>query len=272
MANNHQFLLKQDLHDLNAIFVGEAECPPGYQTIADSRGGNLLYHVRSGRGTIQIEDQVYRVCAGQHFLILNGQVATLTADKKEPWEYQWVGFTGTLSHDFAQLPTVLNLPVRIANQMYDLREPVLNMATRVVSDLYLIHGTLLTPTPQEPDYVQRVADYIRSSYMLKLSVTDIAKEFGLDRSYLSRKFSKRMGISIREYLLRIRIAESKRYIKYGYSIAESAQRCGFNDPNYFSKIFTREVGIGPAQWKQKFCTRVLKEQPFNIQKDSQGSV
>lgn len=262
MAKNHQFLLKQDLKDLNVIFVGEAECPAGYQTVADSRGGNLLYHVRKGRGTVQIGDQIHRVSKGQYFLILNAQVATLTANKKDPWEYQWIGFTGTLSNDFCQLPTVITLPEEISKRMYKLGDPASNMATRLISDLYLIHGILLAPTPEEPDYVQRVVEYIRSSYMLKLSVSDIAKDFGLDRSYLSRKFSKRMGISIREYLLRIRIAESKRYIKHGYSIAESAQRCGFNDPNYFSKVFTREVGIGPAHWKQKFCTKVLKEQPF----------
>lgn len=262
MGKNYQFLLKQNLQDLNPITVGEAECPPGQKTALDMHTSSVLHYVRRGRGTLYIKGHTYPVQPGQFFLVMLGENAVCTADRDDPWEYQWIGFTGVLSHDFAQLPPVFSLPEDITSRLFDLRKPEENMAMRVASDLYLLHSKLIQPKQSPRDYVQRIIDYVQSSYMQKLSVAQLAKELGVDRCHLSRIFKEKMHISIQAYVLRFRLSEAKRYLKYGYSIKETALLCGFNDPPNFTRLFTREEGITPTQWKQKYVKKQEKEQAF----------
>lgn len=262
MEKNYQFLLKQNLQDLNPISVGEADCPPGHSTKLDMHTSSVLHYVRRGRGTLHIKDKVYPVETGQFFLVMIGENAVCTSDQNEPWEYQWICFTGVLSHDFAQLPPVFSLPEEIVSRLFDLRHPEENMGIRVASDLLLLHSKLIKPKQSPRDYVQQVIGYVQTSYMRKLSIAQLAKELGIDRCHLSRLFKEKMHTSIQDYILRFRISESKRYLKYGYSIKETALLCGFSDPSNFTRLFTREEEISPSQWKKIYVKKQHKEQPF----------
>lgn len=262
MAKNYQILLKQNFQDLNPITIGEAECPPGQKTRLDMRTSNVLHYVRRGRGTLHIKDRVYPVETGQFFLVMLGENAVCVSDPNDPWEYQWIGFTGVLSHDFAQLPPVFSLPEDMVARLYDLRSPEDNMGPRLASDLFLLHSQLIKPNQPKRNYVQQTINYVQTSYMRKLSVTALAKELGVDRSHLSRQFKSQMNISIQDYILRIRLSEAKRYLKFGYSIKETALLCGFNDPPNFTRLFHREEGISPTQWKKMYVKKKKTEQPF----------
>lgn len=262
MAKHYQILLKQRLQDLNPLTVGEAELPPGYIMNLHMQESCELHRVRKGRGILKLKDKTYHVKAGEFFLIMIGEKATCIADEEDPWELQWIGFTGVLSHDFAQLPPVFSLPDEIVDRLFDLRHPEENMGCRIAGDLFLLHSKLITPKDKIRDYVQITLDTIQTSYMHKLSVAQLAKEMGIDRSYLSRLFKSKMNISIQDYLLRFRISESKRYLKSGYSVKETALLCGFNDPPNFTRLFKRQEQISPRDWINTYVKQRQKEQPF----------
>lgn len=249
MGMNYQIMLNQKLQDLNPLFIGEAECPAGLKEQADARNCSVLYRIRHGRGSVRIKGVTHHVNEGQFFLIPVGAVADIIAAKDSPWTFQWIGFNGALSYDFLQLPTVFSLPEDVASQLYDLRNPCQNIGSRVSSDLLLIHSILTKPKPNRTDHVQRVVDHILSSYMFKISVTELAKEMGINSCHLSRQFTKKMGCSIKSYLLTVRIANAKDYLNQGYSVKEVALLCGFNDTSNFSKLFKKEVALSPSQWK-----------------------
>ncbi|MBQ9967861.1 MAG: AraC family transcriptional regulator [Oscillospiraceae bacterium] len=259
---NYQILLKQNLQDLNPISVGEAACPPGNETIISAKTSSVIHYIRHGRGTLYIKDQVYEVGAGQFFLITIGESAKCVADEEDPWEYQWVCFTGVLSHDFAQLPPVFSLPEDIISRLFDLRCPEDNLGCRIASDLLLLHSKLISLKENPRDYVQTTLDRIQTSYMHKLSVAQLAKEMGIDRSHLSRLFKAKMGISIQDHILRYRISESKRYLKSGYSIKETALLCGFSDPPNFTRHFSKQEGRTPSEWKTVYVKNRHTDQPF----------
>lgn len=249
MAVNYQILLKQNLQDLNPLFIGEAECPAGLLELADARSCSVLYYLSHGRGTVRIKGVSYHVREGEFFLVPVGELAEIIAAEDTSWAFRWIGFNGTLAYDFLQLPTVFSLPEEITEQLYDLRTAYQNIGTRVASDLLLIHSILTKPKPDRTDHVQIVVDRILSSYMFKLSVNDLAKEMGIHTCHLSRKFTEKMGCSIRKYLLTVRVANAKNYLNQGYSVKEVALLCGFNDTSNFSKLFKKETGFSPTDWK-----------------------
>lgn len=251
MALNYQIMLKQNLHDLNPIFIGEAELPAGFKELATARSCSVLYFTRHGCGTIRIGEHVYEALPGQFFLIPVGSIAEITASGNCPWHFQWIGFGGALAFDFLQLPTVFSLPESVTTQLYNLQDPCENIGSRVSSDLLLIHSALTKPKPDRTDHVQRVVDHILSSYMFKVSISDLAGELGINSSYLSRIFTRKMGCSIRSYLLQVRISNAKNYLNQGYSVKEAALLCGFQDATNFSKLFKKETGFAPIHWKAR---------------------
>ncbi|MBQ9968077.1 MAG: helix-turn-helix domain-containing protein [Oscillospiraceae bacterium] len=247
MGLNYQIMLKQNLQDLNPLFIGEAYCPAGVREIASARNCSVLYRIRQGSGTVRIKNVDYPVREGEFFLVPVGQLADIFAGA-DGWTFQWIGFNGALAYDFLQLPTVFTLPEGVAAQLYDLQDPCENIGSRVSSDLLLIHSVLTKPKPDRTDHVQRVVDRILSSYMFKLSVEEMAREMGINSCHLSRLFTKKMGCSIRQYLLTIRISNAKNHLVRGYSVKETALLCGFNDTANFSKLFKKETGFSPYRW------------------------
>ena len=249
MALNYQIMLKQNLQDLNPLFIGEAELPPGYKELATAPSCSVLYFSRHGHGTVRINDTTYQAQEGQFFLIPVGTTAGIVAAKDGPWHFQWIGIGGTLAFDFLQLPTVFSLPDAVTAHLYDLQQPCENIGSRVSSDLLLIHSVLTKPKPDRTDHVQKVVDHILSSYMFKVCVDTLAAEMGINSCYLSRKFTQKMGCSIRQYLLTVRISNAKNYLNQGYSVKETALLCGFQDTANFSKLFKKETGLSPVHWK-----------------------
>ena len=65
---------------------------------------------------------------------------------------------------------------------------------------------------------------------------------------LRRNFLKRFGISLKQYLLKVRFDTAVSMLSEGFlSVQEVAQKCGFDDARYFSQIFKERYGISPSK-------------------------
>lgn len=105
-------------------------------------------------------------------------------------------------------------------------------------------------TPDVPQTVLAVCEWIRSNYYRQFTVSELAARFGYQADYLSTLFKKHMGISLIAYTNRLRIEASKNLLaNYALSIKEAAYSCGFPDEKYYMKVFKRLEGITPSQYK-----------------------
>ena len=82
----------------------------------------------------------------------------------------------------------------------------------------------------------------------KISVSDIASEVGLSVSRLSHLFKEKTGISLLKFLNKKRLTRAKDLLKNGYSITNTANKCGYQDYTSFIRAFTKEYGISPTQY------------------------
>ena len=254
-----QFLLNKHLQDLNPILAGWAEkMAPGSQNGSRQRSYTMLHYVTEGKGTLYLENRQYPVHAGQAFLILPGRSASYAADTEDPWAFRWVGFNGTLSHAFTQLPPVFDVPEGLLQNLLDFEENHEYLAYQLAGDLFMLYSTLIPDKTKERNYAQYVIDYVQASYMEKISVEDIAAQLGLCRRHLYQLFKKETGSTIQGYILKVRIQEAKRHIMQGYSIKEAAYLCGFNDATNFSKLFSREEGFSPKSWRNQVMANLDK--------------
>ncbi|MCI5530013.1 MAG: AraC family transcriptional regulator [Blautia sp.] len=101
-------------------------------------------------------------------------------------------------------------------------------------------------------------EYIRQNCLQHISVEELAKFCHCSSSYLSHIFKKRTSVNINTYINKIRIERSKNYLlNSGETIAEIAISTGFNDPNYYSRVFTKIIGISPTEFRRRFKNEII---------------
>lgn len=100
-------------------------------------------------------------------------------------------------------------------------------------------------------YSEMVVFYIIKNYRKKISVIDIAEEFGLTPNYLHAIFKQVKGMTIIEYLTNYRMEIAKTYIeRFGLRAYEAADMVGIDDPAYFSRVFKKLYGKSVSEYKK----------------------
>ena len=100
-------------------------------------------------------------------------------------------------------------------------------------------------------YSEMVVSYIIKNYRKKISVLEIAEEFGLTPNYLHAIFKQVKGTTIIDYLTAYRMNLAKTYIeRFGLKAYEAAEMVGIDDPAYFSRVFKKLYGKSISEFKK----------------------
>lgn len=243
-------LVNRGFSDLNPLVLGEEQCRQHHRYGPAVRQYTLIHFVVSGNGVLEKGGIKYSVCAGQAFIILPGEITTYyTGD--DPWKYQWIGFDGNLSEHFANLSPVVNFSHNWASEMLEAADSDSMLEYKVASLLFGMYAEFFASQRHSSHYIRRVKNYIQTMYMHPLRVESIAKMVNLDRRYLSRVFKERVGCSIQEYIIEVRMEQAKLYLENGTTVAQAARLCGYDDVCNFSKMFKRHFSVTPCDWGKK---------------------
>ncbi len=101
--------------------------------------------------------------------------------------------------------------------------------------------------------ITRVMRYINEHYQQKdISVKQIAAELYITPTYLSSLFKRKTGKTIGEYLTGVRMEQSVRLLSdMRLKTYEVALAVGYEDPNYFAKVFKKEYGVTPSEYRER---------------------
>lgn len=88
-----------------------------------------------------------------------------------------------------------------------------------------------------------------------LTIGAIAAECKLTPSHFARAFRNSTGYAPHQYFNKLRLDEAMRLMRTTQlSLADIAIACGFGDQSYFTRVFSRVVGISPAAWRRQYRT------------------
>lgn len=148
---------------------------------------------------------------------------------------------------------------RMMNTPFKWKEDIVQCATHEQL-LHMMLQIIRTKLAQwERDYkpysnhpeINKVIDYIRMNYNQDLTVKSLAKLVALDEKYLSRLFKMKTGESLIHYVQRVRIRKAENYLRTtDLSVSEIGAMVGFNNDNYFIKIFRRWNEQTPSQYRR----------------------
>jgi two-component system response regulator YesN len=112
----------------------------------------------------------------------------------------------------------------------------------------------------EYNSVRQVIEYLQQHYNEDLTLDDVARKVHISPSHLSRLFKDELGMTIIDYLTDIRIAAAKQMLENSdLMVKEIAEKVGYQEASYFTRVFKKNTGVSPAEYRRLWgCSKYKK--------------
>ena len=284
-TENEDFRCLEDLQDYRfegqgsdmcLDYCGMERCKPGWSFGPYVRQNYVLHIIIEGKGSLYMsEGREYHLQKNEAFLLRPGEESVYTADEEQPWVYAWVGFHGYQAEtivssmgfvqgqkDAIRVADAVVLTGYISN-MLDCREMTFSNSLKRRAWLALLVSDIMdaadvpekTEIVSEETYVHLAIEEIIGHYDQPVKVAHVARKIGINRSYLSIIFKKRMGVSPQQFLINYRMEQASRLLSQtAMTIRTVAAAVGYTDPLTFSKAFKQKYGVSPSIYRQQPMT------------------
>ncbi len=126
-----------------------------------------------------------------------------------------------------------------------------NAISGILTEIVYIRLHQITRQPHQ-DQLETAAAYLRTNFSTKIDIDDLARDMFLSRYYFIRLFKSYFGISPYSYLTAYRINQAKERLLLNMTVDEVALSCGFGNANNLNRIFKKNVGLTPTDFKKKY--------------------
>jgi YesN/AraC family two-component response regulator len=217
-----------------------------------------------------VRDERFVLKAGQGILIAPGVPHRYEPIGNQEWLVRFATFQGTLVDDLKQ--QMLNTEYVFVNETYGaeyvtLHEQMLTLLDNENHDMLdvsavayrlllgLTRSTRSAIDPNQPEYEQYVAPaiaYMQEHFAEPMLIGDIADFLRVSPQYFNRVFRRLIQQTPTEYLTQLRISHAKKLlISQRHLLVETvAELSGYQDPGYFSKIFKKQTGVSPLNYRR----------------------
>lgn len=251
--------------DINLKDIGHHLTPPRHEYGPAVRDYWLIHVVASGRGRFIKNGIETELGAEDCFIIRPMEVTTYIADENNPWEYYWVGFRGAAAKKLAEFALPENMSsahagkealsslITFYNTMSSDRNPgELEMVARLYEFLALLKKNIAPDKENKPDIVYIARRYLENNYFRNISVSRLAAELGVTRSYFTEIFTEKTGCSPYSYLTGLRIEKARALLENSdLRVSEIAYSVGFAGIERFSDMFKKYTGMSPVAYRNK---------------------
>ncbi|MGU8583062.1 AraC family transcriptional regulator [Clostridium perfringens] len=231
----------------------------------------VIHYVTKGYGTFKFNGKVYNLKQDDIFILLKGMQVEYVASIDDPWEYYWIGFSGSNANEYLNRTSITNSCVANCEENSKIPQIILNMCEisktynpsrsddiLLLKELYSLLYALIEEFPKPFEYkdkelhtyIQDALNFINSNYMHSITVQEIADYVNLSRSYLYKMFIKNLGISPQRYLINLRMYKATLLLKgTKLPIGEVASSVGYSDSLLFSKTFSKHFSMSPLNYR-----------------------
>ena len=109
------------------------------------------------------------------------------------------------------------------------------------------------PEKQDERTITGITKYLQEHLEEEMSLAILSEEFHLNAQYISQLFKNEIGVNFLTYLTNIRMEKAKKLLlSNALSVAEVAERSGYGDYRVFTKVFKKNEGITPSQFRRDF--------------------
>ena len=243
-----------------------------------------ITYVQKGTMCYKVNHIVYHLKEGDIVFNNSGALHSGTMENQKDCAYIPVTFDSRLIYGFFQStvnskyvdPVIQDsmLPAICINQSEPWHKPFREYLLRIIDldkkkpDFYELDITIclqsmwrlllehITYEPQasrenslEYDRIKKILSYIEENYQNKITLNDIAGHIHLCESECTRLFKRHMNTTLFAFLQEYRIERSLEFLQDDQPVSAVADKAGFSDPNYYSKVFAKIKGCSPREYR-----------------------
>lgn len=230
-----------------------------------------IIFVEKGTLTIQEEERIFQVRAGESLLLWPGREHVGVEDFPIDLKFYWLHFEVNTPARQHPLLTQLAIPqqttlhdpqylISLFRQFLHEQEKLQRNASLEFILLLILQQISLAAQSEEPKdeggtaLAWRAQQVIHTRYHLPLSTSMLAKELHCNADYLGRVYRRVFHLTLTEAIHRQRVRAAEKLLSnHASSLKEVAEQCGFADVGYFRQIFRKHTGLTPAAWKRRYC-------------------
>lgn len=230
----------------------------------------VLIFCVAGKGWFHLNQEKKKVEAGQFFILPPNRLHGYGSQNNDPWTIYWVHFKGARAEYFSFLENEIpqTTVVHENDQRIILFEEIIQLLGTGLSvenlsyamsclDLLLamfkynrIFDRNRSSVPN--DACEQAIAFMQNNVYQKVKLEEIAKAVNLSPSHFSAVFKKRTQRAPMEYFIFLKIQKSCHLLDTSnLRIKEIALSLGFDDPYYFSRLFSKVMLISPAVYRKK---------------------
>lgn len=246
--DKENILIIEDNNDV-AYFIGQ--CLKNYQVDFASNGKIGLEIARASlpdfiicdvmmpeMGGFEVTKQLKEDFRTSHIPII---LLTARADQKSKIQGLQQGADGYLTKPFDKKELLIRI-----EQLLQLRA---NLRSRY-ADLNFLQDRKSLGDKHEFNFLVEIKDYVLLNRSEDITVEGLCKAIGMSRSQMHRKLKALTDQSTTEFIRSIRIRQAQDLLRTtSLTISEVAYDCGFKTPSYFSKVFTKQTGKSPTDYR-----------------------
>jgi AraC-like DNA-binding protein len=237
-----------------------------------SRGYVFLYCIE-GSGWVRYDDQDILITRNQGVFLRPEWAHEYGASKMHPWSYYYIHYEGALAADYTRMlldgmecgtcwlketdEYLKCFSMILGNLEKGWIYPNMVMASanlhKLLAWIYLKkqHDAAGVERVSTEARVQAVADMVEENPQNNISVLEMARAANLSNSRFRELFKALIGMSPKQFCLHVQIEKAKQLLTSSQLCVHEISECvGTPDSHYFSRIFSRKVGVSPSEYRE----------------------
>ena len=234
-------------------------------------GQHILIYCTDGKGYVQVGESIYTMEAGDVITIPDHAPHTYAADVNNPWTIYWIHFTGITASNIINKyiknngikTSVRSLTKTIVlfDEMYSRLERGYNVETLIyvnmcvghfISTLLFNYDYIAGEESNEKTMIEIAIDFFTKNLHKTITLCEVAQFVNLSPAYFSATFKNKTGVSPIEYFNQLKIQKACQYLQFTQlRIKQISAELGITDHYYFSRLFTKVMGISPKAYRDR---------------------
>ena len=235
----------------------------------------LCFVVLDGVGKLYYENHEYSIKKGDCVFIncQNTYTHMTGVDGEKLWDLQWCHFYGVTLPDIYNKylerggkpvfhPAKVKEIIQTMDSIYEIAESDDYIRDMRINDKLSYLLTLLMEESWHPDSavkkkkkmeIVKIKEYLDENYNRKVSLDELCSKFYINKYYMMKLFSEAYGTTINNYANSVRVTKAKQLLRFSDKrMDEISSELGFEDANYFSRLFKKVEGMSPSEYRKKW--------------------
>jgi AraC-like DNA-binding protein len=243
-----------------------------YQEYATGISQITLIYCLKGCGWVELPTGHYSISSNQYLIIPSDVPYTYGSDNKNPWTIYWFHFNGTQSNYFFDLlgrqskdgiseTIFIEERQKIFDSIYQNLEQGFSLDNLLYANIsFQYYLTSFIYSKQfvaasnvaEKDLIDLSIEYMQNHLHQSVSLESLASFINVSSSHYSCSFKKKTGYSPIVYFNHLKIQRACELLQFtSLRIGEIASELGIEDTYYFSRLFSKVMGMSPLGYRKK---------------------